>query len=419
MAVAVAASSHIAFRGNTACSSSAPWKALALNSASFSESHLFGTGIVSLCTRRVTITCQRRFFKCIEVALRHSEKDVGDGVNRQGAGEMWQQLVDRISKPTMVIILSLLLTQSNAETAFAAGGGRVGGKVGGGSSFSSKSYSAPSRSYSGSPSGGYATPRQYIAPSPGFSYAVPYAAPSPFFGGGLYAAPSPFFGIGLGGGSIFFLVILGFIVLQAVYGFVSERSGLGGSLLNGSQKVSVLKLQVGLLGMGRTLQRDLDRIAGQADTITAEGLHYVLTETCLALLRHPDYCISGFTSHDINRSISMAEERFNSYSLEERGKFDEETLVNVSNLRKRMMGAPKADRFNNEYIVVTILVAAEGEYKLPAINGNADLKAALRKLGSISADSIQAVEVLWTPQDENDTLSERELLRDYPLLRSL
>lgn len=38
---------------------------------------------------------------------------------------------------------------------------------------------------------------------------------------------------------------------------------------------------------------------------------------------------------------------------------------------------------------VTILVAAEGEFKLPAINGNADLKAALKKLGSIPADSIQ------------------------------
>jgi uncharacterized membrane protein len=84
-----------------------------------------------------------------------------------------------------------------------------------------------------------------------------------------------------------------------------------------------------------------------------------------------------------------------------------------------MMAAPKADRFNNEYIVVTILVAAEGEYKLPTINSNADLKDALRKLGSIPVDSIQAVEVLWTPQDENDTLSERELLRDYPLLRPL
>lgn len=35
--------------------------------------------------------------------------------------------------------------------------------------------------------------------------------------------------------------------------------------------------QVGLLGMARTLQKDLDRIANQADTTTAEGLHSVLT----------------------------------------------------------------------------------------------------------------------------------------------
>lgn len=86
-------------------------------------------------------------------------------------------------------------------------------------------------------------PRQYIAPNPGFSYAVPYAAPSPFFGPSLYAAPA--YGIGLGGGSVFFLVILGFIMLQAVYGFVSERSE-GGSLLTGTQKFTVLKLQVSM-----------------------------------------------------------------------------------------------------------------------------------------------------------------------------
>ena len=29
--------------------------------------------------------------------------------------------------------------------------------------------------------------------------------------------------------------------------------------------------------MARTLQQDLDRIAAQADTTTASGLHYVLT----------------------------------------------------------------------------------------------------------------------------------------------
>lgn len=96
------------------------------------------------------------------------------------------------------------------------------------------------------------------------------------------------------------------------------------------------------------------------------------------------------------------------------------------------------------HLQVTILVAAEGVYKLPVINSSSDLKAALQKLGSIPSSKtlvycpflkhsrlfkvkefcfcticFQAVEVLWTPQNENDTLSERELLEDYPLLRPL
>jgi hypothetical protein len=190
-------------------------------------------------------------------------------------------------KPVMVAMMMGLLLTQNPAMAIAASGGRVGGKVGGGSGFS-----APRSSYS-APSSGYSIPRGYSAPSPGLSYSVPYAVPSPFFGpafgGGLYVGPA--YGIGFGGGSFFFLMLLGFIIWQAIYGFLSEREG--GSLLSGTQKYSVLKLQVGLLGMARTLQQDLDRIAQQADTTTEEGLHYVLTETCLALMRHPDYCISG------------------------------------------------------------------------------------------------------------------------------
>jgi uncharacterized membrane protein len=32
---------------------------------------------------------------------------------------------------------------------------------------------------------------------------------------------------------------------------------------------------------------------------------------------------------------------------------------------------------------------------------------------------LQAVEVLWSPQDTNDTLSEDELLENYPLWRPI
>ncbi|KAF6162759.1 hypothetical protein GIB67_029028 [Kingdonia uniflora] len=41
-------------------------------------------------------------------------------------------------------------------------------------------------------------------------------------------------------------------------------------------------------------------------------------------------------------------------------------------------------------------------HKLPAINSISDLKEALQKLGSIPPREIKAVEVLWTPQIEND-----------------
>ncbi|XP_027159634.1 uncharacterized protein LOC113761031 [Coffea eugenioides] len=305
-----------------------------------------------------------------------------------------------LQKPAVAAVLVGLLLMYDPNSALAASGGRVGGK-----SFSS------SRSYSSSSSRSYSVPRMSGGSS--FSYSAPYYAPSPFGfgGGGVYVGPA------VGFGSSFFLIMVGFAAFVLVSGFLSDRSE--GGVLTATGKTSVLKLQVGLLGLGRTLQRDLDRIAETADTSSPEGLCYVLTETTLALLRHPDYCISAYSSADVKRSMDEGEKRFNKLSIEERGKFDEETLVNVNNIKKRSSTGQRASGFSNEYIVVTILVAAEGVHKLPTINSSSDLKEALQKLASIPSSKTLAVEVLWTPQNEDDALSERELLQDYPLLRPL
>ncbi|KAJ3697771.1 hypothetical protein LUZ61_001476 [Rhynchospora tenuis] len=64
----------------------------------------------------------------------------------------------------------------------------------------------------------------------------------------------------------------------------------------------------------------------------------------------------------------------------------------------------------------TILVAVDGVHE---INSSSDLKIALQKLGSISSSKLKAVRVLWTPQQEGDTLSESKVLEDYPLLKPL
>ncbi|XP_031495015.1 uncharacterized protein LOC116260715 [Nymphaea colorata] len=317
----------------------------------------------------------------------------------EGAIKLVRKALNGFRKPAMVLVVVGLLLSYNPSSSLAASGGRMGGR----------SFSAPGRSSS------YSS-RSYSVPSPGLSYSVPYAAPSPFgFGGGVYVSPAVGFGFGAGSGT--FLLLMGFAAFVLVSGFLSDRSD--DSVLTATQKTSILKLQVGLLGMARSFQKDLDRIAEAADTSSPEGLNYVLTETALALLRHPDCCISGYSFADLKRSTEEAEKRFNQLSIEERGKFDEETLVNVNNIKRQSSSSNRSKGFSNEYIVVTILVAAEGVYKLPTINGSNDLKAALQKLGSIPSSKTMAVEVLWTPQNENDTLSERELLQDYPLLRPL
>lgn len=320
-------------------------------------------------------------------------------------GNSWGGFVTKVvdtmkalKKPAMAALLVGVLLMADPFGAIAASGGRMGGR----------SFSSSSPSYS----------RSYSAPSgSGFSYSVPYYAPSPFgAAGGFYVGPVV--GVGFGAGSGIFFLMMGFAAFVLLTGFLSDRSD-DGSVLTAVQKTSVLKLQAGLLGMARSFQKDLDRIAETADTSTSEGLNYVLTETALALLRHPDCCISAYSSVDVKRNVEDGEKRFNQLSIEERGKFDEETLVNVNNIKRQRTPNYSSKTFSNEYIVITILVAAEGVHKLPVINSSADLKAALQKLGSIPANKTMAVEVLWTPQNENDTLSERELLEDYPLLRPL
>ncbi|KAF8392423.1 hypothetical protein HHK36_022765 [Tetracentron sinense] len=363
-------------------------------------------------TSKFRITSQFRV-KCLLNSKKWNEDSVFKDGNRnplEGVVEAFLKTLKVLQKPAIAAVLLGLILTYDPSSALAASGGRMGGR-----SFSSNSSS---RSYS------------TRTPNPSFSYSAPYYAPSPFGfsggGGGFYVGPA--FGVGLGAGSGFLFIMMGFAAFVLASGFLSDRSE--GGVLTATEKTSVVKLQVGLLGMARSLQRDLDRIAETADTSTSEGLSYVLTETTLALLRHPDCCISGYSSVsyiiflntlqvDVKRSIEDGEKRFNQLSIEERGKFDEETLVNVNNLRKQSTTSQRANSFRNEYIVITILVAAEGVHKLPGINSSADLKEALQKLGSIPSRKTMAVEVLWTPQNENDTLSERELLEDYPFLRPL
>jgi uncharacterized membrane protein len=226
-------------------------------------------------------------------------------------------------------------------------------------------------------------------------------------------------GGGGGLGSILFWAVLAIIAVQVAQNVLSQ-GGSSGELETG-ERISVAKLQVGLLSTARDLQRDLERIASSADTSSPRGLHYVLQETVLSLMRNPNYCVYGFAKSGVEGSADEAESRFNKLSLEERGKFEKETRINVSGRtsrgslgRMRDYGAPVS-----ELIVVTILVAAEGRVRLPKVNSKESLIEALATLGAVPASDILAVEVLWTPEEEDDYFTADDLAADYPLLNTL
>ena len=309
-------------------------------------------------------------------------------------------LIKPLVKSLVAVGLVLTLVMSQTGDALAA---RSGGRIGGGSFRSpSRGYSSPSGGSYGGRGGGY-------YPGGGFS---------PFFF-------LPFIGGGGGGGlfSLLIMVAVGGFLLNTFRRVAGGDSFEGGDVYN--PQVSIAQIQVGLLADARSVQSKLDQLAETVNADTATGRMYLLQETSLELLRHPEYWTYGKTGTQQTK-LDRAEAVFNQLSLNERGKFTTETLSKVNNqLRQADSNAvlnstgelATVEQERAEYIIVTLLVAATRSLELPKINGEADLRQALQTLGSLDASAIVAIEAIWTPQANGDALTTDDILAYYPDLK--
>ena len=299
------------------------------------------------------------------------------------------------TRSLVAISLLAIAIFGNAHEAFAR---RSGGRMGG-SSF--RSAPAPSRSIPSN--SGYSGSRN--------SY---YGGG----GGGLFFLPMFFGGGGGGLFSMLLLVIVAGAILQAFRG-----RGDGEGITGTDSKVTVAKIQVGLLASARSLQQELTYLALESDTSSVEGLATVTRETAISLMRHPEYWVYVSSANE-NTKFALAEQKFSSLVMSERSKLNAEVLSNVGGrvLQGKTAAAtlPSEGSLNledpSEYIVVTLLLAVAGETlsKLPTLRSTADLQSALSAIGSVPADNLLAVEVLWEPQSEDYTLTNDEILTIYP-----
>jgi uncharacterized membrane protein len=318
---------------------------------------------------------------------------------------------------TLFFVLAL-----TSEVWARSSGGRYGGRSGFSRSRSGSSggwggtRSVPSTPYRSPSSPGYAPP----IGGTGFGF-LPFLLP--FLGG---------WGVGAGGGFGFggllgILIILGIVVivgrvlLQNLA--TARRNRLDGASMSplGGGRYAVVKCQLALLSTARDLQRELRQYALAATTDTVAGLATSLQEVTIALARHRDYWRYGVIQVEHTGTLDDAERVFNRVVSQERTKLSEELTVNIEGVRRQdpMPGTSTSDEIGRYLVVTLILATGYPEFMTNQTPSLKDFEATLQRLGTLLAADILALEVMWSPENPGDTLTEDELIAEYPELSPL
>jgi uncharacterized membrane protein len=261
------------------------------------------------------------------------------------------------------------------------------------------------------------------------------------FGGGSSFVVLPSFGWGYGGwgygggmGMVGSLLVLGIVAIGAVMVVRSiRRAARGGALTtySGDQdeyddvgatldRAYVYKVQLGLGRSGRGVQKRLEEFASTGDTSTEAGLAELLRQTALELMREKDAIRYGLAEAGGPYSLTNGEAKLNGAAMAERSRFQVERVRGTDGQVRRSDAAATVGSEALEFLVVTVLVATrQGLAGLDKLDDRAVLDAVLGTLGGVPASALLGLEVVWTPADPDDSLTETDLMTTYPEMRSL
>jgi uncharacterized membrane protein len=206
---------------------------------------------------------------------------------------------------------------------------------------------------------------------------------------------------------------LSWILLLAAAGVIAYLLASKNEVSRGEDSMTLSHVQVALLASAKDVQDDLLNMAESGDTDSSEGLNNILKETTLALMRHPDLAVYAY-GETFTGSPEEVEARFNKKSIEERSKVSEELITNELGRVKKSVSSIK-ETGENEYILVSLVVASEPALKVVNPESWSDVRGNLVTLGSISSGDLVALEIIWQPEDK-DVLSQEELISLYPNL---
>jgi uncharacterized membrane protein len=317
--------------------------------------------------------------------------------------------------PWLVMLLALLALVF-LPAAIALAGPRSGGSFGGRSGFRSGggSFSMPHDNYSTGRGYGYGGGGSHFFFMPGWGWGGGYG-----YGGG--------FGIF---GTLVVMAVAG-IAIASVVRAVRRARGDGASYGSSygyddsgpvamPDRAYLYKLQLGLGRSARGVQDRLAEFAAQGDTSSEAGLGALLQQTALELLRQKDSIRYASASGKGPMSLTNAETAMNGLTLAERSRFQVERVRAADGRVNRSAATAEEGAEALELVVVTLVVASRtalGSFK--SVTSSDELAGVLSELGSMSSAGLLGLEVIWTPADPNDSMTETDVMTTYPELRSI
>lgn len=305
-----------------------------------------------------------------------------------------------------LVVLALFMALAPA---IALAGPRSGASFGGRMGFRSSPSSSMPRNYTGGGRSSYGGGGTHFFFLPGWGFGG--------YGGG---------GMGLFG-TIFILAAVGIgaaVVIRAVR--THRRAMAEGGYWNDDDaevapgRAFFYKLQLALGRSARGVQDRLSEFAARGDTTSEAGLAALLQQSALELLRNKDSVRYASVDARGPMTLTNAETAMNAVSLAERSRFQVERLRAADGRTARSEAPAEEGKEALELVVVTLVAATRTKLeRFRPVGGPDELAALLSELGGIPPTGLLGLEVIWTPADSNDSMTETDVMTTYPELRSL
>ena len=153
------------------------------------------------------------------------------------------------------------------------------------------------------------------------------------------------------------------------------------------------------------------------------------SQVALELLRRKSSFVAAYARRRHYGDGTEAQREYNGATIRERGKFQRETVSKFGGVDyavgRGLLGKKRDDDYSATVAVITILMLIDGDSTkkaLPSrISSIRDVEEALSRIATDSKadDCLRGAEILWTPEERDETLTMREVLADYPSLRSI